>query len=92
MGGSGASLGRNSSSSGGASSIDRAAFTDEGFGQWSIDTGYGGGTILREQLSTGEEYYSVKVWDSNYETLLEQSASTLNRAKRLVKDTLKEEV
>ena len=89
MGGSGAGLG---TGGGGSASrvIDRASFTNEGFGTWSLDTQYGGGQILEASAPGEGKYYEVRVWDSTYERVGSMRvAPTLNSAKNLVKEELK---
>lgn len=78
------------------SAIERAKFTNEGFGNWQIDMqGVGGGQILDESDGRQNAYgqfggklYSVKTWDANYKQSDTRYAGSLNEAKRMVKDEM----
>ena len=80
-----------------AARLDRATFKDEGGGQWSLDTGMGGGSILDETgtsrdagMGFGGKVYSATAWDSNYDPIGEtQFFSTLNAAKASIKERIK---
>lgn len=80
-----------------ASRLDRTAFTDQGGGQWTLDTGLGGGQILDETgtsrdsaMGFGGKVYSARAWDSNYNTLIDGDMfASLAAAKRAIKDAIK---
>ena len=89
--------GGGSSSSALARRLDRAGFTDQGNGQWTLDTGMGGGSILDETGSSrdplygrGGKLYSAEAWDSDYNRIGDTEMYTsLNAAKQAVKDKIK---
>lgn len=82
----------------GGSRLDRAAFVDQGNGQWTLDTGFGGGQILDETgtfrdpaMGFGGKVYSATAWDSDYKILIDGDAyTTLNAAKQAIKDAIKD--
>ena len=92
-------IGTAGSASGGtpASRLDKASFTNEGGGQWTLDTEMGGGQILDETGSSrdpsmgfGGSVYSALAWDSNYDVILDkQLYYSLNAAKQAIKDAIK---
>ena len=80
--------------------IERTGFKDESFGNWELDTPYGGAQILDETDSAGQVFgykeYGVSVWDKDY-NMIENGQrresprfSSLNEAKRYAKDMLKD--
>lgn len=81
-----------------ASRLDKIGFTDQGGGQWTLDTGMGGGQILDETgtsrdpaMGFGGKVYSATAWDSNYTVLMDGDAFTsLNAAKQAIKDAIKD--
>jgi len=97
------SVGNNGNNGGGGRSfiqtlhnrLDKASFKDEGNGQWTLDTGMGGGQILDESDGRLGEYgrmraYSVRAWDSNYSPIGEEEVySSLNAAKQAIKNKIK---
>lgn len=78
--------------------IDKATFKDQGGGQWTLDTGWGGAQILDESDGAAGGYgrmkaYSVKAWDSNYDVIGDTEIySSLNAAKKAAKKKLKSTV
>lgn len=80
-----------------AARLDRTPFKDEGGGQWTLDTGMGGGTVLDETgtsrdpgMGFGGKVYSAMAWDSNYDPIGEtQFFSTLAAAKSSIKERIK---
>lgn len=100
-GGSGISGGGGARGGGGGVNIDRAIertpFTNEGGGNWQLDIpGVGGGQILDETGGSrdpmngrGGKVYSARAWDSGYSMIENtQYLSSLNDAKRVIRDTL----
>lgn len=94
--------GSGSSMSGGSSNalarrLDRAGFVNEGGGQWTLDTGMGGGSILDEtgtsrdpSMGFGGKVYSAQAWDSNYNIIGDtEMYSSLNAAKEAIKRKIK---
>jgi hypothetical protein len=80
-----------------SSKLDKAPFKAEGKGQWSLDTGLGGGVILDETGGSmdpshgmGGKVYSAKAWDSNYDVIGNTEVyASLNAAKQAIKDKIK---
>ena len=76
--------------------LDKAVFKDEGGGQWTLDTGMGGGSILDESDTSRGGYgmmraYSATAWDSNYDVVLDHELyDSLNAAKRAIKNAIKD--
>lgn len=77
--------------------LDRTPFVNQGGGQWTLDTGMGGGSILDETgssrdpgLGFGGKVYSAQAWDSDYNVIGDtEMYSSLNAAKEAVKRKIK---
>ena len=84
--------------SSGIKAINRAAFKNEGNGEWSLEVeGYGGGQILDETGGSrdpargyGGKIYSARAWDENYQRTedRERYFFSLNEAKSYIKQQL----
>ena len=70
--------------------INRTPFTNEGFGQWTIDIdGVGGASILEDNDTAMGKYYEISLWDKEYNTQRRKfNARTLNEAKQTAKNEL----
>ena len=79
--------------------INRTSFTNDGFGQWTLDIeGVGGISILDERDSSRAGFgsgpaYSISVWGADYAADPDVIMyGSLNEAKRRAKELLKEKV
>lgn len=77
------------------SQAQKAAFTDEGGGVYTLDTPFGGGQIEASGKSSvnlyrygKEQVYHAHAWDSNYQMYADRVFYTLNEAKKYIKSTL----
>lgn len=99
MGGRGNSGSTRRSATNNESSINRTSFTNEGGGQWTLDIeGVGGASILDERDSSRAGFgsgpaYGITIWGADYQ-MDEQRIfyTSLNDAKRIAKDLLKEKL
>lgn len=101
FGGRGGSSGMSGSSSSSSTvaaqsrKLDKTPFTNEGGGQWTLDTNIGGASILDESDTAAGGYgamraYSMKAWDANYNEIGEsQIFGSLNAAKAAAKKAIK---
>jgi hypothetical protein len=89
--------GGSSTPAGAISAITHTGFVNEGGGQWTLDTPYGGGQILDETGTSvdpgwgyGGKVYSAKAWDSEYNMIGGTDLyGSLNEAKWAIRDKLK---
>ena len=87
--------GTNISADKAAKIVDKTGFKVEGNGNWQMDIpGVGGAMILDETDTAMGNYgaqktYSYTVWDKNYQIQDKQYAISLNDAKYMAKENLK---
>lgn len=89
MGGRGGGSGRGGGNGSGVKKIERTPFTNQGGGTYELDIpGLGGGFIASGPDAWGMEIAEAKVWDADYQVIDKANYSSVNAAKRFIKDVL----